>query len=137
MSLTNEERTIMVNLEFEKAVRFLDQARKNAEIKEWDVVANRLYYAVFHAVSSLLIHDGHKVGSHRGAVMMFGQHYVRTGIFSADEGRFYSQLQTMREKADYNSAWQTTEEIMQPLMEPAITMIEKIRIRVLSMLDEA
>lgn len=66
MSLTSEERTIMVNLEFEKAVRF------------------------------------------------------------------YSQLQTMREKADYNSAWQTTEEIMQPLMDPAITMIEKIRIRVQS-----
>ena len=134
MSLTNEERQIMVTLEIEKADRFFIQAKKNAEIQEWDVVANRLYYALFHAVSALLIHDGHKVGSHKGAVMVFGQHYVRTGIFTAQEGRFYSQLQTMREKADYNSAWQTTEEIINPVIEPVGLFIEKIRTRVQDML---
>lgn len=134
MSLTAEERAIMVNLEFEKAVRFSDQARKNAEIKEWDVVANRLYYAMFHAVSALLIHDKHKVGTHKGAVMMFGQHYVRTGVFSANEGRLYSQLQTMREKADYNSAWQTSEDIMAPLIEPATMFIGKIKDQIQDML---
>ena len=42
MSLTNEERQIMVTLEMEKADRFFIQAKKNAEIQEWDVVANRL-----------------------------------------------------------------------------------------------
>ena len=130
MSLTNEERQIMVTLEMEKAERFFIQAKKNAEILEWDVVANRLYYSLFHAVSALLIHDGHKVGSHKGAVMVFGQHYVRTGIFTAQEGRFYSQLQTMREKADYNSAWQTTEDIIAPVIEPVGQFIEKIRTRV-------
>lgn len=134
MSLTAEERAIMVNLEFEKAVRFSDQARKNAEIKEWDVVANRLYYAMFHAVSALLIHDKHKVGTHKGAVMMFGQHYVRTGVFSANEGRLYSQLQTMREKADYNSAWRTSEDIMAPLIEPATMFIDKIKDQIQDML---
>lgn len=134
MSLTAEERAIMVNMEFEKAVRFSDQARKNAEIKEWDVVANRLYYAMFHAVSALLIHDKHKVGTHKGAVMMFGQHYVRTGVFSANEGRLYSQLQTMREKADYNSAWQTSEDIMAPLIEPATIFIDKIKDQIQDML---
>ena len=65
MSLTNEERQIMVTLEIEKADRFFIQAKKNAEIQEWDVVANRLYYALFHAVSALLIHDAHKV-EHEG-----------------------------------------------------------------------
>lgn len=130
MSLTNEERQIMVSLEIEKAERFFIQAEKNAEIKEWDVVANRLYYALFHAVSALLIHDEHKVGSHKGAVMVFGQHYVKTGIFSAQDGRFYSQLQTMREKADYNSAWQTTEDIIYPVIEPVRNFIAKIKGRV-------
>lgn len=130
MSLTSEERQIMVSLEYEKAMRFLNQARKNAEIQEWDVVANRLYYALFHAVSALLIHDKHKVGTHKGAVMVFGQHYVKTGIFTPQEGRFYSQLQTMREKADYNSNWQSTEDIVQPLIEPVGCFMEKIRERI-------
>ena len=134
MSLTNEERQIMVTLEMEKADRFFIQAKKNAEIQEWDVVANRLYCALFDAVSALFIHDAHKVGSHKGAVMIFGQHYVRTGIFTANEGRFYSQLQTMREKADYNSAWQTTEDIIVPVIEPVGQFLEKIRARVLDLL---
>ena len=50
----------------------------------WDVVANRLYYAVFHAVSALLIKDGHKVNTHKGTLVMFGQNYVKTGIFPTD-----------------------------------------------------
>ena len=63
----------------------------------WDVVANRLYYAVFHAVSALLIKGGYKVGTHKGAMLMFGQNYVKTGIFTAEDSKLYSNLQMMRE----------------------------------------
>lgn len=116
MSLTDEERTIMVQREFEKAQNFFRQAKKNAAIGEWDVVANRLYYAAFHAVSALLINDGRKVGSHKGTVLTFGQYYVKTGIFTADDGRFYSQLQTIREKADYSVVWSASESDLKPIM---------------------
>ena len=127
MSLNDEERQIMVRLEYEKAERFFTQADRNAEIKEWDVVANRIYYSVFHAVVALLIHDQRKVGTHRGAVMMFGQYYVRTGIFSADMGRLYSQLQTMREKADYSCDWSCTEDVIMPMKEKARHMLLSIK----------
>lgn len=134
MSLNDEERQIMVQREFEKAERFFSQAEKNAVIEEWDVVANRIYYSVFHAVAALLIHDQHKVGTHKGAVMMFGQHYVRTGIFEANTGRFYSQLQTIREKADYNSDWCGTEDLVKPFMGKARVMLDQIKSLVSDML---
>ena len=126
MSLTDEERAILVNLEYEKGKSFLVQAEKIAELGYWDMVANRLYYAVFHAVSALLIKNGHKVGTHKGVVLLFGQHYIKTGIFSINEGRLYSQLQTMREKADYVCTFQTSQEEIVPMIEPARKMIEKI-----------
>ena len=126
MSLTDEERAILVNLEYEKGKSFLEQAEKIVELGYWDMVANRLYYAVFHAVSALLIKNGHKVGTHKGVVLLFGQHYIKTGIFSPVEGRLYSQLQTMREKADYVCTFQTTQEEISPMLEPARKMIEKI-----------
>lgn len=126
MSLTDEERTILVNLEYEKGKSFLEQAEKIVELGYWDMVANRLYYAVFHAVSALLIKNGHKVGTHKGVVLLFGQHYIKTGIFSINEGRLYSQLQTMREKADYVCTFQTSQEEIVPMLEPARKMIEKI-----------
>ena len=126
MSLTDEERAILVNLEYEKGKSFLEQAEKIVELGYWDMVANRLYYAVFHAVSALLIKNGHKVGTHKGVVLLFGQHYIKTGIFSPVEGRLYSELQTMREKADYVCTFQTSQEEITPMLEPARKMIEKI-----------
>ena len=47
MSLTDEERSILVKLEYEKGATFMEQAEKIAELGYWDMVANRLYYAVF------------------------------------------------------------------------------------------
>ena len=126
MSLTDEERNILVQLEYEKSVAFMEQAEKIAELGYWDMVANRLYYAVFHAVTALLISDGHKVGTHKGVVLLFGQHYIKTGVFSITEGRLYSQLQTMREKADYVCTFQTSQEEIVPMLVPAKEMIKKI-----------
>ncbi len=39
MKLNEEERRIMVNLEYEKAQSFLEQAEKIASMDLWDVVA--------------------------------------------------------------------------------------------------
>lgn len=41
MKLNEEERRIMVNLEYEKAQSFLEQAEKIASMDLWDVAANR------------------------------------------------------------------------------------------------
>lgn len=126
MKLNEEERQIMVNLEYEKALSFLEQAEKIAAMDLWDVVANRLYYAVFHAVSALLIKDGYKVGTHKGAILIFGQNYVKTGIFPTDASKLYIKLQTMREKSDYNCVYVTTADEMQPLFEPVREFISKV-----------
>ena len=126
MSLRDDERRTVVCLQLEKAHHNLDQIPLLCEAGYWDNVANRLYYALFHAVSALLINDGHNVGSHRGAVGAFGQHYVTTGIFSLDEGKHYSRLQGLREKADYNCAYNATEQDIAPKIEPTRLLIEKI-----------
>lgn len=126
MGLTDEERQIIVQLELEKAQSIMAQIENLRVLKYWDNIANRLYYAIFHAVSALLINDGHSVNTHKGVVVLFGQHYVRTGIFSMDDGRLYSQLQTMREKGDYNCAYQTSEDEIEPLIEPTQILVDKV-----------
>lgn len=57
MSLTDEQRKIMVQLLIEKSDRNMEQALKNGELEYWDLVANRLYYSVFHAVTALMLMD--------------------------------------------------------------------------------
>ena len=110
MSLSEEERKIIVGLEIEKSRKTFSEIEILRQAGLWDNIANRLYYAAFHAVSALLINDGHPVGTHQGAVVMLHQHYIKTGILSKEDGAFYSQLQTMREKADYNCTYYATEE---------------------------
>ena len=130
MGLTVEERRIIVQFEMRKAQSMMSQIEALKNLGYWDNVANRLYCAIFHAVLALLINDGHSVNTHKGAIIMFGQYYVRTGIFDIADGRLYSQLQTIREKCDYCCVFQISEEDVLPLIEPTHTLIKKIMVYV-------
>ena len=127
MSLKEEDRKIMVSLELERADSTFAEHEGLTEKGYWNTLANRLYYALFHAVSALLISDSHEVGSHKGAAIRFHQYYVRQGIFTEDEGAFYSQLETLREKADYNCFFKVSEADIKARIEPTRQLIDKIR----------
>ena len=78
MSLTDEERGIIVELEIEKAYKTFKAVEVLCDAELWSSAANRLYYSLFHAVCALLIHGGHQVSTHRGSRVLFGQHYIKT-----------------------------------------------------------
>ena len=59
MSLSENERSIIVNREIEKAEKTFDDVLFCGRANKWETAANRLYYALFHAMSALLISDGH------------------------------------------------------------------------------
>lgn len=127
MSLKDEDRRIIVTLELErvdKTLKEMDIQRQNCL---WGLMANRLYYALFHAVSALLISDQHEVGTHRGAVNRFSLYYVKTGIFTNEEGRLYSQLQSLREDGDYNCSIDIQQNEAEEKIEPTLKLIEKIK----------
>ena len=126
MSLSEEERLIIVNLEAEKARKTFAETNVLRTAGLWNNLAGRLYYAAFHAVSALLIHDHHNVGTHQGAVIMFNQYYIKTGILPKEDGTFYSQLQSMREKSDYNCTYNATEEDIVPKIERTREFIDKV-----------
>lgn len=77
MSLNDEDRKTMVSLELEKAERFLQQAEMVRELQQWDLAANRYYYACFHAVQALFIHNGLASRRHSGMLSQFGLHFTR------------------------------------------------------------
>lgn len=55
MSLTNEERITLVALELKKAKETFEEIDILTSANRWNGAANRLYYAVFHAVNALLL----------------------------------------------------------------------------------
>lgn len=127
MSLNQEERTAIVTYRLEKADRALSQAKANLPLQAWEVIANRIYYAAYYAISALLIADGHPaVKGHDTIVRMFGLHYVKTGKFTAEQGKLYNKLYTLRLTGDYNDHYNLEEEDVLPLVFPAETLIREV-----------
>ena len=57
-----------------------------------------MYYAVFHAVTALLIKNGLHAESHQGVSVLFSKHFVKEGKIDAEYGRLFARLENMREK---------------------------------------
>lgn len=130
MKLSVEERETLVSLEIKKAHETFEEIEILANANRWSGAANRLYYAVFHAVSALLIHDGFAISTHKGSHAMFHLHYVKSGIFDIEYGRLYSQLQTMREQSDYNCVYEISSDELRERIEPAKKLIALIEDRI-------
>lgn len=126
MSLSDEERRIVVDLEMEKAQVAYNEAIWLGEKSSWSGAAGRLYYALFHAVSALLIHDHHPVNSHKGSHILFGNYYIKTGMIPQEYGALYSQMEAMREEGEYNCTYKVTQEELQQKLVPAKEMIDTI-----------
>ena len=127
MSLSDEERRIMVELEIERAEKITEQFDTLRQQQYWDTLVNRMYYAAFHAVSALLIHNALQVHTHRGALSAFNKEFVRTGVFTIEEGHLFSKLEGLRERGDYNCFVDATEDEIVPLIEPLKALIAKIK----------
>ena len=118
MGMTEENRKDIVAYRIERAYTALDQAKKNLEINCLEVTANRLYYAAYYAVSALLIAYEIRTKSHEGCIGQFGCHFVQTGVFSKDMGRFFNNLFTMRLTGDYDDKFGLTEVDVIPKIKP-------------------
>lgn len=57
---------------------------------------------------------------------MFGQHYVKTNLFTRQDGSLLSNLMIMRDNADYNCFYEADKEKIEPFIEPTGNLIRKI-----------
>jgi uncharacterized protein (UPF0332 family) len=89
--------------------------------------ASRAYYAVFHAARALLVSRGLEPASHRGVVSLIGEHYVRSGVLSAEQGRMVSRMQRDREDADYQVGSVFTDDQAAEAVRSAQRFIEAVR----------
>lgn len=107
--MEKENQEILVNLQVDKAKRFLSQADEMVELRHWDLAANRYYYACFHVVQALFIAKGVNAHTHAGINTQFSLHFVKTGIVDVSYGSFLARMFQLRQKADYNCAYEVSE----------------------------
>lgn len=127
MGLNLDEKKAILNYRIQKAEKALVEAKDNANLGHWNLVANRLYYAVFHITSALLIDKGFTAKSHNGIFCILGQEFVRKGLLDREDAKLASRLQNMRQSGDYDDMFDWTKDDVLPLFEKTENLIEKMK----------
>ena len=126
MSLSNDDRKALVDYRIEKAYASFDEAQKVASISLWNLAANRLYYALYHAASALLLSDGYTSHTHKGLMSQINLNYVKQGILLPEEGKLIRQMFTKRHEGDYEDFEETTEEEIREAIPRVKDLLEKL-----------
>ena len=126
MSLSDEERYALVTYRLEKAGATMEQVKNVVPLGYWDMIANRLYYAAYYAVSALLLQAGHSVQTHHGIIQMLGLHFIKTGILDSKYGTLYGQLFSLRQTGDYGDTFGLTEAQVLPLVPQTEELIKAV-----------
>ena len=127
MALEMDDKRAIIAYRSEKADAVMIEARDNAKLGHWTLAANRLYYAVFHIATALLIDKSLTAKSHAGVIRILCKEFVLRGLLDQADSRLISRLQNMRNSGDYDDLFDWTEEDVIPLIEPTETLIKKIR----------
>ena len=84
-----------------KAKESLEAAEDELKANRVAFSVNRIYYACFYTVSAVLLQKGVKFKKHSGVRAAFHKYFVKTGLVSHDNGRFYDELFEARQRGDY------------------------------------
>jgi uncharacterized protein len=90
-----------VALQLETARENLTDARALIAAGRYAAVLNRTYYAVFYAVSAMLLQEGLEFGSHYGVKIKFSELFVKPGRVEVRFGEILMTAFELREDADY------------------------------------
>lgn len=86
----------------DQAKQCIKSARVLVEIEDYKGAANRSYYAVFHAMRSILALEMKDFSKHSGVSAYFRKEYIKTGIFEVELSDIISEAFEIRSDSDYD-----------------------------------
>lgn len=103
------------------------EAAKNLVLSgQYKSAANRLYYAVFHAMRAVLAFDGIDMKHHSGIISEFRKRYIKTGVFSKSLSNTISIAFDMRTGSDYDDHYIIVKSEVDELLADAETFLKEI-----------
>lgn len=125
--MDEKNKQILVKQQISKAESFLMQADEMLSLRHWDLAVNRYYYSCFHIVQSLFISDSISTHTHSGVITQLSLNYVKKGKVEAHYGSFMARLMQLRQKADYNCAYNISQEEAKDIAPLAHKFVARIK----------
>jgi len=110
-----------------KAERAIEAAKALLEKQSEEFAAGRAYYAMFYIASALLREKGLRFRKHAGVHSAFGEHFVKTGIFSQTFHRWLLEAYGKRIEGDYGMEAVIVETDVREMMDQAQQFLEEAR----------
>ena len=120
--MSNEEIKSFVG----KARKFIESSKVLLEINDYDSVVSRTYYAMFLITEALLLTKNLAPKSHSGLISLFGEHFVKTNIFSKEMGRQLNRAYDKRLIGDYGTSIIINKNEAQGLLDIGQDFVENI-----------
>jgi len=71
---------------------------------------SRVYYAMFYVAQAALLANGLSFSSHKGVLSAFGEHFIKTGIFTREMGGELNRAFQKRQLGDYEYTFVISQE---------------------------
>jgi uncharacterized protein (UPF0332 family) len=104
----------------------MEEATVLAGTGHWSGCTNRLYYACFYAVSSLLLAHEYSTKKHSGVRSLFNRNFIKPQLLPTELGDLYSDLFDTRLENDYENDPEMQPERIQLWLEQVPRFIEQV-----------
>jgi uncharacterized protein (UPF0332 family) len=91
-----------------KAEKFLKTAELALDSGDYDSCVSRCYYAMFFMAEASLLTKSLRASTHKGVISLFGEHFVKTGIFEREIGKSLTYTHDKRLIGDYGVGFTIT-----------------------------
>ena len=86
----------------EQAYMDVKSAKMLLEINDYRGANNRVYYAIYHAISVVYALEEKAYKRHKDALGNFNKDYIRTEVFPKEYGKRIVKAEEIRHASDYN-----------------------------------
>ena len=111
---------------FKQALSAIQSAKFLIERHDYEGAANRTYYAVFHALRSVLALDKVDFRKHSGVISYFRKTYVKTNTFPNEVSKTIGKAFELRSEGDYDDYYEVSEKEITELVDRTEKMLYMI-----------
>jgi uncharacterized protein (UPF0332 family) len=124
--VTLENRRHAIADEVKHAANALRAARALRDMGLGNDALSRLYYAVFHYATALLLTEGVEPTSHKALPGLLGLHFAKRGLLSPGEVAVVGHAWSWRSLADYERHWDADEAVVAAAFAEVEPLIDRV-----------
>jgi len=125
--MNEQELLTYTQYRMDRAEKTLAEARTLFETAQMFGAVNRIYYAMFYAVSALACAHGFTTASHSQLRGYFNREFVKTGLIPAQHGKAYGIAFDSRKKGDYDDLVEFEKEQVHEMLSEATEFLRVIK----------